>query len=530
VDIRDVARRAKVSTATVSRTVNQVATVDAQLAKRVWKAIEELGYYPNRQARALVSGRSRVFGLIVSEITNPFFPEIVQTFETLAVEQHYEILLTSTIHDPKRMELAVRRMIEGRVDGVAILTFGMEEDLLEHLRFRNLPLVFVDIGPKAPRVSNIRVDYADGIRQAVQHLAALRHQRIGFIAGPLRLRSAMARKDAFQASMKEIGLPVKPDFLVEGDHRLEGGKRALKKLAELRERPTAVLCSNDMTAIGVMREAFELNIKVPQDLSVIGFDDIRMAEFLTPPLTTVQMSQSELARLAFEALLKEVKRETPIPEGSEYVLKTHLVLRNSTTFPSSHTATGRRTTAKSVRTQAERWDQIDSATHRLQANDFLLDPPVASADVRIAAQLFTTADGRADESAADQFARLPPSLVAREEGVQMRDSSQRAVRDFFRLGWRKLPRRTLTSTAERIASWKSGGQDPANIFNCRQGDIVVNSWKRFANIKRLAMAIEVAMVVRGEDGICLEFSGEQAAGQGYASENADVSNADPLLW
>ncbi len=345
-DIRDVARRAKVSTATVSRTVNQVATVDAQLAKRVWKAIEELGYYPNRQARALVSGRSRVFGLIVSEITNPFFPEIVQTFETLAVEQHYEILLTSTIHDPKRMELAVRRMIEGRVDGVAILTFGMEEDLLEHLRFRNLPLVFVDIGPKAPRVSNIRVDYADGIRQAVQHLAALRHERIGFIAGPLRLRSAMARKDAFQASMKEIGLPVKPDFLVEGDHRLEGGKRALKKLAELRERPTAVLCSNDMTAIGVMREAFELNIKVPQDLSVIGFDDIRMAEFLTPPLTTVQMSQSELARLAFEALLKEVKRETPIPEGSEYVLKTHLVLRNSTTFPSSRTATGRRTTAK----------------------------------------------------------------------------------------------------------------------------------------------------------------------------------------
>lgn len=345
-DIRDVARRAKVSTATVSRTVNQVATVDAQLAKRVWKAIEELGYYPNRQARALVSGRSRVFGLIVSEITNPFFPEIVQTFETLAVEQHYEILLTSTIHDPKRMELAVRRMIEGRVDGVAILTFGMEEDLLEHLRFRNLPLVFVDIGPKAPRVSNIRVDYADGIRQAVQHLAALRHERIGFIAGPLRLRSAMARKDAFQASMKEIGLPVKPDFLVEGDHRLEGGKRALKKLAELRERPTAVLCSNDMTAIGVMREAFELNIKVPQDLSVIGFDDIRMAEFLTPPLTTVQMSQSELARFAFEALLKEVKRETPIPEGSEYVLKTHLVLRNSTTFPSSRTATGRRTTAK----------------------------------------------------------------------------------------------------------------------------------------------------------------------------------------
>jgi LacI family transcriptional regulator len=336
VDIRDVARRARVSTATVSRTVNQVATVDAQMAKRVWKAIEELGYYPNRQARALVSGRSRVFGLIVSEITNPFFPEIVQTFETLAVEQHYEILLTSTIHDPKRMELAVRRMIEGRVDGVAILTFGMEDYLLEHLRFRNLPLVFIDVGPKAPRVSNIRVDYADGIRQAVQHLAALRHERIGFITGPLRLRSALARKVAFEESMREIGLPVKSEFVVQGDHRLEGGKRALQTLSELPERPTALLCSNDMTAIGVMREAFELGIRVPKELSVIGFDDIRMAEFMTPPLTTVQMSQSELAKLAFEALLTEVKREAPVPDGTEYILKTRLVLRSSTTLSPSH--------------------------------------------------------------------------------------------------------------------------------------------------------------------------------------------------
>jgi LacI family transcriptional regulator len=346
VDIRDVARRARVSTATVSRTVNQVATVDAQLAKRVWKAIEELGYYPNRSARALVSGRSHVFGLIVSEITNPFFPEIVQTFENLAVEHHYEILLTSTVHDPKRMELAVRRMIEGRVDGVAILTFGMEDNLLEHLRFRNLPLVFVDIGPKAPRVSNIRVDYADGIRQAVQHLAALRHERIAFVTGPLRLRSAVARRDAFEAAMREIGLPVKPSFVVEGDHRLEGGKIALQKLCELRERPTALMCSNDMTAIGVMREAFELGIKVPQDLSVIGFDDIRMAEFMTPPLSTIQMSQSELARLAFEALLKEVKRENPSPDGSEYTLRTHLVLRSSTMFSPQHNQAKPRSNSK----------------------------------------------------------------------------------------------------------------------------------------------------------------------------------------
>ncbi|MGA8037048.1 MAG: LacI family DNA-binding transcriptional regulator [Candidatus Acidiferrales bacterium] len=353
-DIRDIAKRARVSTATVSRTVNQAATVDAQLAKRVWKAIEELGYFPNRQARALVSGRSRVFGLIVSEITNPFFPEIVHTFETMAVEHNYEILLTSTVHDPKRMELAVRRMIESRVDGVAILTFGMEEALLEHLRFRNLPLVFVDVGPKAPRVSNIRVCYADGIRQAVQHLAALRHERIGFVTGPLRLRSAIARRDAFEESMSELGLPVKPEFIVEGDHKLEGGERALQKIFSLRERPTALLCSNDMTAIGVMRAAYELDIEVPKELSVVGFDDIRMADFMVPPLTTIQMSQSELATLAFQALLKETKRDTPDPEGTEYVLKTRLVLRSSTTFPPTHTEMKARANTRAKQARARK--------------------------------------------------------------------------------------------------------------------------------------------------------------------------------
>src|SRR5690242_19886830 len=215
-DIREIARRAKVSTATVSRAINRVPTVDPQLAKRVWRVVDELGYYPNTQARALVLGRSRIFGLIVSEITNPFFPEIVQTFENLAVENNYEILLTSTVHDPKRMETAVRRMIERRVDGVAILTFGMEESLLEHLRFRRVPLVFVDVGPNAPRVANIRIDYKQGIVQAVQHLAALRHARIAFIAGPRHLKSANARKEAFRNAMQEIDLPS--NLVVDGDH------------------------------------------------------------------------------------------------------------------------------------------------------------------------------------------------------------------------------------------------------------------------------------------------------------------------
>ncbi len=329
-DIREIAKRARVSTATVSRAINRVPTVDPQLAKRVWKVVEELGYYPNTQARALVSGKTRIFGLIVSEITNPFFPEVVQSFEDIAVQHNYDILTTSTGHDPKRMEMSVRRMIERRVDGVAVLTFGMEDSLLEHLRFRRVPLVFVDVGPPIARVSNIKINYQRGIRQAVQHLAALRHERIAFIAGPLSLRSAQARKDAFEESMREIGASADLELVVEGDHTMEGGMKAFAQLANLKVRPTAVMCSNDMTAVGVMREAFEYGISIPEELSVVGFDDVRLAQFMIPPLTTVQMSQSELAKLAFRALLTDVERETPAPNGTGYVLNTDLVLRRST--------------------------------------------------------------------------------------------------------------------------------------------------------------------------------------------------------
>jgi DNA-binding LacI/PurR family transcriptional regulator len=329
-DIHQVAKRAKVSTATVSRAVNRVPTVSPVLAQRVWKAINELGYYPNTQARALVSGRSRIFGLVVSELTNPFFPEIVQFFETIAVKHHYEILLASTMNDSEQMKSSVRRMIERRVEGVAIMTFGMEDVLLEDLRLRGIPLVFVDVGPNRPRISNIRIDYLAGIRQAVEHLAALHHQRIAFISGPHTLKSAQARQAAFLQSMKGSGLVADSALIVEGDHTMEGGRSACEKLLAMRGRPTAVICSNDMTAFGVMRKSYEVGVSIPRDLSVVGFDDVRFAQYILPPLTTVQMSQAELAQLAFEALRAEVAREKPRPSGSQYELKTNLVVREST--------------------------------------------------------------------------------------------------------------------------------------------------------------------------------------------------------
>ena len=239
------------------------------------------------------------------------------------------------------MALAVRRMIERRVDGVAVVTFGTEEAIFDELKSRKIPLVFIDVGPALPRVSNIKIDYLNGIRQAVQHLAALRHSRIAFISGPLSLKSAVARQRAFTDSMEEIGLPVIPKFLIEGNHTMEGGMAALKQIVALRNRPTAVICSNDMTAIGVMRQSYEEGIQIPRDLSLIGFDDIRLAKFTIPPLTTVKMSQTEIAQMAFNALLAEVQRENPSPNGTEYVLRTSLVLRDSTALVANAHARGR---------------------------------------------------------------------------------------------------------------------------------------------------------------------------------------------
>ncbi len=329
-NIHEIAKRAKVSTATVSRTINRIPTVKPQLAKRVWKAVDELGYIPSMQARALVSGRSRTFGLIVSDITNPFFPEIVHVFEETALQHNYEVLLTSTVHDAERMKTAVRRLLEHRVEGVAVVTFGMEESLLDDLKLRNVPLVFIDVGPQRAHVSNIRIDYLHGIRQAVQHLAALRHERIGFITGPLSLKSAVARRDAFLQAMAEIGMTIDPELVVEGNHTLEGGVEAFTRMLTLAARPTAVLCSNDMTAMGVMRKSYAEGIVIPRDLSVIGFDNVHITQFMLPPMSTVEMSQAGIARIAFRALLEDVQRGTPNPKGTEYVLKTNLVLREST--------------------------------------------------------------------------------------------------------------------------------------------------------------------------------------------------------
>ena len=333
--IRDVAKRAKVSIATVSRTMNNPAAVDPQTAERVRKAVEELRYYPDRQARSLVSGRSHILGLIVSDITNPFFPELVKGFEDVAILHGYEIMVSSTNYNSARMALCVRRLIERKVEGVAIMTSEMDQPLIDQLVKRKVPTVFLDVGSIHSLISNIQVDYAAGINQAVEHLHRLGHRRIGFISGPLDLKSAVIRRTAFLECLDRTGILEQENLVTDGDHTIDGGLDAMNRLLGLNDPPTAVLTSNDLTAIGAMRAVRSKGWNVPADVSIIGFDDIHFAEFTEPPLTTVALSRRELAERAIEALLRHIEpgQNGNTAHGTEYMVTPVLVVRQSTAEP-----------------------------------------------------------------------------------------------------------------------------------------------------------------------------------------------------
>jgi len=332
-DIRAVAALAKVSIATVSRTINGAPVVSDRLSKRVWQAIEQLNYFPNTHARSLVSGRSRILGIIVENITNPFFPELIQSFEEIAVAHGYEILVSSSNSDPAVLTTCVRRMIERKVEGVAMLTFGEEEPILDQLSFHDIPIVLAEFRLDYPKASTILLDYTTGIRAAIDHLKGLGHQKIAFLAGPHKIHSAITRENDFQTAMEIAGLQIEKKWVIECDHTLKGGVSGFEKLQALASRPTAILCSNDMTAIGVLRAAYMQDLHVPKDLSVIGLDDIDFAEFTLPPLTTIRLSRADLARAAFEALRQQAEGATNPKMQREFLVSTSLVLRGSTAAP-----------------------------------------------------------------------------------------------------------------------------------------------------------------------------------------------------
>lgn len=330
-NIGEIAKRAKVSTATVSRTLNQSGPVKAATARKVWRAVTELNYYPNSHARTLVSGRSRLIGLIVSDITNPFFPELIRAFEGLAAQKQYDLLLTSTDYDTTRMTTCLRRMLERKVDGVAMMTSEMDAGLIQELSRRSVPIVFMDVGQVGPRMSHVSVDYGHGVRQGVDHVVGLGHKHVAFITGPLELHSARTRRQAFVDGLRQHGVTPDPKLIREGTHTAEGGEKAMKELLKLSRIPTAVICSNDWTAIGALHAVHAAGLRVPEDLSLVGFDDIPMSSYITPSLTTVRMSARDVGATAFQALFSLIGEEHV--EGDVYQVPTKLVIRDSTAKP-----------------------------------------------------------------------------------------------------------------------------------------------------------------------------------------------------
>ena len=310
--------------------MNGTVFVAPETAERIREAIQALNFFPDVNARTLGSGRSGMFGLIISDITNPYFPQLVKAFEDIAIEHGREILVANTNYDPHRMQACVARMLQRKVDGVAIMTSEMDDELLRHFTTRKIPIVLTDAQTKLSEVHAIRVDYEAGVVAAMEHLCSLGHERFAFISGPLSLNSARIRARAFRHVLKKHGFSINPLWVQEADHSVQGGHRSMQQILQSGGGlPTAVLASNDLTAIGAMGAIHEHELSIPEDISVVGFDGIELSGYTQPALTTVLIPFREMSVLAFHSLLDQ-KEEHLRSEGIIHRVQPTLLVRSST--------------------------------------------------------------------------------------------------------------------------------------------------------------------------------------------------------
>ena len=331
VQMKDVAKLARVSLSTVSFVLNKKRSksISPETSKRVWEAAHELNYHVNVHARRLAQGRSNSVGLIISEISNPFFPDVIKGFEAAASDRGFELLLCNTEYEPDRMAGAVNKMLGEGVRGVAIMTSTFGEEQLQALASRRIPVVLLSVGPNSPRARKIEINFSKGMLQAIDHLIALGHKSFGVISGPLHIGSAATTRDAFLKCLAKRGL--RAERVMECNYRVDGGRSAVRSLLDQAALPTALLCGNDLIAIGAISALQEANISVPEDISVVGVDDIFFAPLACPPLTTIHVPREDLGRLGFE-ILEGMRRSSRGLVGKQRV-ETHLVIRKSTATP-----------------------------------------------------------------------------------------------------------------------------------------------------------------------------------------------------
>ena len=323
--IRDVAEAVGVSTATVSNVLNKRGKVGRKTQELVLSTVKRLGYLPNIHARRLASGDTRMLGIIVSDIVNPFFPEVIMGFLARTRQLGYDTILSETNYDPRRTQEAAARMMAHSVSGVAIMTSEFSARLIDELARRKIAITFLDLAPARGYVSTLRIDYASGIEQVVKYLHQQGHRKIAFVAGRPKLKSNDARLQAYERSMRALGM--KPGPILHGDLRYEGGLAAGQAIAQMSPRPTAVMAVNDLTAVGVLKGLTAAGLRIPRDISLTGFDRIRLAEYSNPSITTVDVHRDLLGEMAADAL-HELCSSTN-PHGREYEIPAELVVGNS---------------------------------------------------------------------------------------------------------------------------------------------------------------------------------------------------------
>lgn len=323
----DVARRAGVSTATVSRVINDIGPVRPATRQRVLRAIAALDYLPNVHARNLAGGRSRLIGMIVSNIENPFFLDLYHALEAAARERDHEVFVASTGYSPRQLAATARQMMARRPAGLAVITSEADIGLVDALRRAKTPAVFFDLACSGPGLSSICIDYRAGMTRVVEYLRTLGHTRMAFVGHHSTLGPLGARESTFVAVMRASSPPL-AYAVASADDSPEGGRRAARELLGDRTRPTAILCANDFMAIGVLRELADHGLAVPGDVSVTGFDNIGLSAFTCPRLTTVDVPRERVGRTVVSLLAPdEGWRATP---GTRLSIIPELIVREST--------------------------------------------------------------------------------------------------------------------------------------------------------------------------------------------------------
>ncbi len=325
--IRDVAREAGVSIATVSRVFNDSSLVSEATVRNVREVASRLNYWPNGVARSLITSRTHALGVLLPDMYGEFFSDVIRGLDTAARQHGFHLLVSSSHADSEALSDALRSM-SGRVDGMVVM--APDVDAPEAVRGFSVhcPVVLLNPGGEVEQCDTIAIANAEGASEMVRHLVGLGHKRIAFVRGPQKNLDSEQRLQGYRAALREAGIAPSPDLELQGDFTEPSGYEAAIELARRKDRPSAVFVANDHMAVGVLSGLLDSGISVPNDMAVTGFDDIAMARYTSPPLTTVRVNTSLLGERAVELLLRARRSANPDVKQHE-LLPTSLAVRSS---------------------------------------------------------------------------------------------------------------------------------------------------------------------------------------------------------